>query len=195
MKQLSFIANYSQGFPSATSRYVIYRELIRANAWYELKNWDESVGLKYIRYQEDKGLSPFSIKIKAERVSRYFDWLIKNKNFKKSNPINKRFVPKFRDERTPQALTIDETKLFLKQIPQATWIGCRDKTAISLMLVNGLRIGSVCSLRWSDIEMKNNQMQINIKSKGNVMSTRQLRPDVVEQLKKLYLKTYGEKYE
>lgn len=192
MNHINPIELYSESLPSPTSRYVLYRELIAANSWCDLLKWDEATGVRYIRYLESKGLSPSSIKTKAERISRYFNWLLETGRWKKSNPINKRLIPKFRDERPPQALTAEETKLFLKQIPQATWIGCRDKVAATLMIANGLRIGSVCNIMWSDLEIKSGEMFLHLKSKGNVLSSRQLRADVANQIKKLYFKTYGE---
>ena len=191
----SLIKTYSEGLPSPVSRYVLYRELTTANDWCDVTRWNELKGITYIRSLEAKGLSPGFVKTKAQRVKRFFDWAIKNKHLKILNPIDNRLMPKFRDDRSPQALTTDETNQFVKKIPSATWIGCRDKSAISLMLVHGLRINSVCTLKWSDLEKRSDGFYIHIKSKGNVMTSRPLRGDVTNQLLKLYKKTYGKNYE
>ena len=119
----------------------------------------------------------------------------KNKHLKCTNPIDTRILPKFRDDRSPVALTIDETQKLLKQIPRANFIGCRDRSAISLMLVHGLRINTVCNIKWSDFEKRGDTYFIHTKSKGNVMTSRPLRTDVASQLLKLYEKTYGVKHE
>ena len=194
MKQAAtsdLIKLYSEGLPSPVSRYIIYRELIAAHEWSKLGKWHEQTGINYIRSLEIKNLSPSTIKTKALRVKRFFTWAIKNKHLKGANPIDDRFLPKFRDDRSPQALTIDETQKLLKQIPYATWIGSRDKAAITLMLVHGFRINTVCQMKWSDLERRGDTYYMHTKSKGNVMTSRPIRTDVIEQLKKLHFKTYG----
>ncbi|MBC7457486.1 MAG: tyrosine-type recombinase/integrase [Bdellovibrionaceae bacterium] len=190
-KANELIKRYSDGLPSAVSRYVLYRELTTADEWTPLYKWIEATGIQYIRSLELKGLSPGSIKTKAQRIKRFFDWAVKNKHLKCVNPIDTRILPKFRDDRSPVALTIDETQKLLKQIPRANFIGCRDRSAISLMLVHGLRINTVCNIKWSDVEKRGDTYFIHTKSKGNVMTSRPLRPDVAKQLLKLYEKTYG----
>ena len=166
-----------------------------ADKWTSLYIWNETTGIKFIRSLELKGLTPGSIKTKAQRIKRFFEWAIKNKHLECTNPIDNRILPKFRDDRSPVALTIDETQKLLKQIPRANFIGCRDRSAISLMLVHGLRINSVCGIKWSDFEKRGDTYFIHIKTKGNVMTSRPLRSDVANQLLKFYEKTYGVKYE
>ncbi len=50
------------------------------------------------------------------------------------------------------------------------------------MLVHGLRISSVVSLKWDDIETRGGETFINIWSKGGKLETKKLRNDVASLL-------------
>lgn len=184
------ILEFSQSYPSPASRYIMEREIRQANGWLAVNKWKPTDGMAYLRGLEEKGLSPSSIKTKCLRVAKFFSWMIESGYYKGPNPIPIKSLPKFRDARCPQALTKSEATKLMKQPAAVHWIGCRDRFALSLMLIHGIRIGSVSKLCWSDVERQGNSWIIKTKNKGNVYSSKVLRPDVADLMKKYYLKTY-----
>lgn len=184
------IREFSLSYPSQISRYIMERELKQANARLNILKWKPNDGMIYLRELESKGLNPSSIKTKVLRLSKFYSWLIENGHYKGINPIPVKSIPKFRESRTPQALTHAETVKLLKSVPSATWIGCRDRFALALMLIHGLRIGTVCNMEWDHIEKSGRDWIIKTKGKGGVYSSRILRPDVADLMKKFYFKTF-----
>lgn len=188
------IDSYSLGFPSENTRYVTRLELIGANKVSPLSKWTVDYGTKYIRSLQSK-VSPSSLIVKGRRLHGYFNWEIRQGLRSGLNPIDPRVLPKVRNTRSPQVLNENEINQLIKKIPKATWTGLRDHTAISLMLICGYRISTVTALNWCDLQKQNGDWVLNTKSKGNVYSSRKMRPDLVKLLLKYKAQTLGLKNE
>lgn len=182
------IERYCNTLASHTTRYATMIELQNAHKIKALSKWTESFATKQVRYWQ-QSLKGNTVLLKARRLKLYFDWEI-NQGLRKINPINMKAVPKVTDERAPQALTKLEAQKLLKQIPRHTWIGLRDRLAVSLMLIHGLRISSVISLKWDDVVLRNGETFINIWSKGGKLETKRLRNDVASLLWELNDKSF-----
>ena len=184
------ILTYCDSFPSETTRYVTRLELLKANRVKPLSQWASEFANKYIRSLEPQ-VSPASLLVKGRRLHGYFNWEIRNGYRKGLNPIDCRTLPKNRDKRSPQVLTESEIQKMLSKIPRATWLGTRDRAAISMMLLCGFRISTVTALNWSDLEKRNDGWVLHTKAKGNVRSSRLVRPDLAKLLLKYKSLTLG----
>jgi site-specific recombinase XerD len=129
------------------------------------------------------GLKQQSVIIKFQRLHRFFDWQIEQ-GHRKSNPIRVESLPRHRNMRAPNALTQTEVEKLYAVIPRTSWIGQRDRLAISLMLVHGFRISTIVALNWSDFEKRNDGVYIGTSAKNGVLRLDRLRPDVTKVFEK-----------
>lgn len=187
------ILTYCQSFPSETTRYVSRLELLKANENKPLTEWNAAYGTKYIRGLEGR-ISPSSLLVKGRRLHGFFNWEIRQGFRSGPNPIDVTVLPKCRDNRSPQVLSENEIQKVLSKIPKKTWLGVRDQTAISLMLICGYRISTVTGLNWEDLEKRSDGWVLHTRAKGNVQSARLIRPDLAKLLLKYKSLTLGREY-
>ncbi len=190
MKCKDAIKSYVNTLPSASTREVAGRELRLINTFKPLLSWSQADSISYMRHIQ-KTLQPSSVNTRMNRIRLFFEFHIDEGNYKKPNPVIKKMIPKFRDEKEPQVLTKDEVKLFLKKIPKGTWLGMRDRCAVGLQLIHGFRISTVLSMDWDHLEKRGADWYIYTKGKGCVTGARRLRPDMVAQLSKFHQQTFG----
>lgn len=186
---LKRIQTYCNGLPSASSRYVTFRDLTRANAYKPLSKWTEADSLAYIRKLETR-LKASTVLVQGRKLHAYFQWECDSIK-RKQNPVVLKSLPKARDQRKPDALTASETHQLLKKVPKSTWLGARDRLAIALMLINGYRISTVTSLRWSDLEKRAEGWFLHTTGKGGVQTTRLVRSDLIQEFNRYHKLTFG----
>jgi integrase len=181
------INSYCARFPSSASRASIQSELKQAQAYRPLPKWTETVFQERLRELQGQ-LKVQSVILKFQRLHRFFDWEIEQ-GFRRKNPIRLESLPKHRNMRAPNALTHKEVVRLYDTIPGRTWIGLRDRLAVSLMLVHGYRISSIIGLNWNDFQKRNDGFHIATSAKNGVEQSRRVRTDVQKVFEKFERKT------
>jgi integrase len=181
------INSYCARFPSSASRASIQSELRQANVYYPLVKWTEAIFQERLRELQSH-LKPQSVILKFQRLHRFFDWEIEQ-GFRRKNPIRLESLPKHRNMRAPNALTHKEVVRLYDVIPGRSWIGLRDRLAVSLMLVHGYRISSIIGLNWDDFQKRNDGFYIATSAKNGVEQSRRVRMDVQKVFEKFERKT------
>ena len=190
MKSIKAIENYINTIPGAATRAVALRELNFVNKVKPLNQWRSEDAISHLRGVQQK-LQPSTVSLRMNRLRCFFNYMIENKIYSGANPISKKIIPKYRDICEPQVLTKNEVDLFIKQIPKNTWLGNRDRCAVAMQLIHGLRVGSVLAMNWDDLEQRGQDWFLYTRGKGLVTGSRKLRPDVVRQLSKFHKLTFG----
>lgn len=141
---------------------------------------DRYIGI-YKNYIENTNLGIIKLKdLKPLTLQNYYNELVKKKNKTPdtikiinkvlsggmrqaqkeqlilNNPCLSVTLPKIQTKSEVMTFTIEEQKLFLKQLE-----GNRDKCMFSLALGLGLRIGELLGLKWSDINFENKELKIS----------------------------------
>lgn len=181
------INSYCGRFPSSASRASIQSELRQAQAYHPLSKWTEAVFQKRLRELQGQ-LKAQSVILKFQRLHRFFAWEIEQ-GFRQKNPIRLESLPKHRNMRAPNALTHKEVVRLYDVIPGRSWIGLRDRLAVSLMLVHGYRISSIIGLNWDDFQKRSDGFYIATSGKNGVEQSRRVRMDVQKVFEKFERKT------
>lgn len=141
---------------------------------------DRYIGI-YKNYIENTNLGIIKLKdLKPLTLQNYYNELVKKKNKTPdtikiinkvlsggmrqaqreqlilNNPCLAVTLPKIQNKSEVMTFTIEEQKLFLKQLD-----GNRDKCIFSLALGSGLRIGELLGLKWNDINFENKELKIS----------------------------------
>lgn len=118
-------------------------------------------GHKYINSEEQEvGLSNTTINIQLRVLKAFFNFLYREKliNF---NPVDSVKFLKTDTDNTNKSFTDEEIKAIFKQPNQRDYVGYRDYVAMTLLLDTGLRIGSLLSLRVSNIDFITRFITVN----------------------------------
>lgn len=181
------INEYLERFPSTASRAALRSELLQANDYRQLSRWSEATFQK--RLGELRAtLKTQSVILKFQRLHRYFSWEME-RGLRLTNPIRVESLPKYRNMRAPSALTQKDVKRLFDKVPQNTWIGLRDRLAMSLMLVHGYRISTIAGLNWTDFERRSDGLYVVTSAKYGVQQSRRVRMDVQKVFEKFERKT------
>lgn len=109
-------------------------------------------GHKYIdSSQQEIGLSDTTINIQLRVLKAFFNYLQREKLIE-VNPIESIKLIKQDTDDYNKGFTVDEIKAIFQQPNQRDYVGFRDYVAMVLLLDSGLRIGSLLSLRASNID-------------------------------------------
>ena len=181
------MAAYCERFPSEASRASIRSELWQAHGYCSLPRWSEVTFQERLRELQGQ-LKTQSIILKFQRLHRFYEWEIEQ-GFRRTNPIRLESLPKHRNMRAPIALSHKEVVRLYNVIPGRSWIGLRDRLAMSLMLVHGYRISTIVGLNWNDFEKHNDGFYVETSAKNGVLQTRRVRMDVQKVFEKFERKT------
>lgn len=165
------------------------RELLISHSFAPLPYWSEETALGFVRDQENR-VAKSTLNVRARRLHSFFNYCIEQGILIK-NPMNLRVVPKNRALTEPKTLSIEECHLMLRKIPKASFVGCRDRLAVALMMINGLRVSSVVSIDWEHLEKRSEGWVLKTYAKGGVIRNTILRPDVFQLFNNLHKKTFG----
>lgn len=109
-------------------------------------------GHKYIDSSKQKvGLSITTVNIQLRVLRAFFNYLY-NEKLIQVNPIESVKLLKTDIDDFNKTFTVDEIKAIFQQPNQRDYVGFRDYVAMTLLLDSGLRIGSLLSLRASNID-------------------------------------------
>jgi site-specific recombinase XerD len=178
---------YCERFPSAASRASVRSELRQAHGYLPLSEWTESTFQSRLRELQGR-LKTQSVILKFQRLHRFFTWEIEQGN-RRNNPIRLESLPRHRNMRAPNALTHNEVQRLYKMIPASSWIGLRDRLAMSLMLVHGYRISTIVGMNWTDFETRGDGFYVSTSAKNGVLQSRRVRADVQRIFDKFERKT------
>jgi len=178
---------YVERFPSSASRASIRSELLQANGYCPLPRWTEATFQRRLRELQGQ-LKAQSVILKFQRLHRYFAWEIEQR-CRRTNPIRLESLPKHRNMRAPSALTHKDVQRLYEVMPRSSWIGLRDRLAVSLMLVHGFRISTIAGLSWCDFERRSDGLYLATSAKYGVQESRRVRMDVQKVFEKFERKT------
>ncbi len=146
------VAGWLLGFASPHTRAAYGRDL---QAWL---GFCASVGARplgarrahvdaWARTLEANGLSPATVARRLSGVSSWYSWLIAE-DVLESSPLAHVRRPRVSDESATLGPTVDEARALLAA---AEYLGSKYEALISLLLLNGLRVGEVVSANVSDL--------------------------------------------
>ncbi len=117
----------------------------------------------FLRDLHDKPDKNRSLARKTASIKMFFRYLM-NQNIIAKNPVEKMDTPRF-EKPLPKFFTEEEINLLLK-IPEAdNKFGIRNRAIFELIYSSGLRIGEVCNVLLTDLDIKN--CLLRVKGKGN----------------------------
>ena len=106
------------------------------------------------RYLDDgrkRGLAAATIAGKHRALRGFFGWLVKRGLIQQS-PIDHVPIPQV-PKKEPRRSKLEEYQALLDSIPQSNWIDLRDRLAITVLFLCGLRVSEVANLRISDFNV------------------------------------------
>lgn len=183
------IGAYCERFPSEASRASLRSELVQAHRYYPLPRWTEGVFHERLRELQTT-LKTQSVVLKFQRLHRFFEWEIEH-GHRRQNPVRLESLPKHRNMRAPNALTHKEVQRLYTVMPRRSWIGLRDRLAVSLMLVHGYRISTIAGMNWEDFDRRFDGLHVKTSAKNGVQQSHRVRMDVQKVFEKFERKTLG----
>lgn len=132
------------------------------------------INAQTIQYYSDivinaEGISPNTKIARTRKVGGYLNWLYIHKY---TNQDYSRLLPEFK--RTPKAIpTIwseDEIERLVAAIDTVSPVGKRNYAIFLLLVRTGLRIGDIVTIKFSNIDWKNNVIILSQQKTGNVLS-------------------------
>ncbi|MEL7235448.1 MAG: tyrosine-type recombinase/integrase, partial [Chloroflexota bacterium] len=149
------------------------------------------------QYMEDMELSAASIYARVSRLSSYYDWLMKEPDFKdrlKHNPakIARPKAPKAYQSEKAKSLSDDDVKTLLHFVynkAQGDDLSARrDYALLRFYFATGKRRSEIINLRWRDIELKDNGLIIHTEEKGGLYRSTEIMDSGVKNALLAYLK-------
>ncbi|MEO5370148.1 MAG: tyrosine-type recombinase/integrase [Magnetococcus sp. DMHC-1] len=176
------IETFSSGFLDHCREKGLSQHTIRAynqdlkdfNIWISVNNgnnfYDKEAVSGWILYLRKNNIAPASIKRKIATLKIMFRWMHENNKIP-TNPFHMLRATIIIPRRLPRHLREDEL-IKLLQNPQSSSFDSKTdfhkntlKLALELMFATGIRIGELCSINESDINLS--EEKISIKGKGN----------------------------
>ncbi|HEX5097212.1 MAG TPA: tyrosine recombinase [Acidimicrobiia bacterium] len=110
---------------------------------------------RYLSYLHTRGYASRTLARKASSLRRYFDWLRRTGTIDASPAAN--LVAPKASGRLPRVLRTDEVEVLLDDVPARAdddaAVRMRDDAVLELLYGSGLRIGELCSLDVTDLDL------------------------------------------
>ncbi|WP_084822019.1 phage integrase SAM-like domain-containing protein [Bacillus sp. SA1-12] len=148
---------------------------------------------KFILHSQKKGNNASSTNSKLQRIRAFFNYMIEIEVIEK-NPASK--IPKAKQDIRIEVFTDYHIKQMLnyyrriKQREKVFW-AYRDHTIIVTLLGTGIRLSELTSMKWSDIDFKN--QTLSVFGKNRKLETIPITEKVIKELSAY--KTYCEQYQ
>jgi len=123
---------------------------LRARAIAE--NWPTVGVIEAFLADERSRLKPVSLAGRYRAMNVFFGWCVERELLPGANPMAKIKCPKVPKSK-PRAATIEDFDRFLSLMPSETWIDLRDRLAVNVMFLCGLRLAEVTDLTVSDFQL------------------------------------------
>lgn len=101
--------------------------------------------------EERQRVSAHSVAGRYRALKVWFDWLVKRKLLAASPMVQ--IEPPQTPKKAPRRTELDEYEALLESIPQTGWLNLRDRLAINVMFLCGLRVSELCALRADDFNV------------------------------------------
>lgn len=118
---------------------------------------------KYLQSLKRKDLSNKSISRKITAIKDFHNFLCEEYEYK-NNPSKEIETPKI-EKNLPVVLTVDEVSSMIKSIDTTKPLGKRNKAIIELLYACGLRVSELCTLKSSQINLR--EKYVDIIGKGD----------------------------
>jgi site-specific recombinase XerD len=126
---------------------------------------DRTMLRRYVAHLATRRYARRSIARKASALRRYFGWLHRTGRIS-TNPAARLSAPRG-DARLPRVLKADELRALLDERPDASpgddlgeAVAVRDDDVVELLYGSGLRVGELCALRPSDIDLERRRVAV-----------------------------------
>ena len=135
----------------------------------ELRRWRKAMYEKKTKYgghrpEENEGLRPASKNSYLRAVKRFFNWL-EEENLITYNPSRRlKFEPIGSYE--PKAVGLEDFKTLLRSIGRHSRKPIRDLAITLFLFDTGCRVGGLCGLKMSDLDLKNQSAYVYEKGRG-----------------------------
>lgn len=114
--------------------------------------------------EEQKRISEASVAGRFRALLAFFNWLVERKYLAVSPMVGveRRDAPK----RVPRRTDLESYQILIDSIPMAHWLDLRDRLAINVMFLCGLRVSEVAGLRIGDFDIRQGLLTVR-SGKGN----------------------------
>ncbi|WP_416293057.1 tyrosine-type recombinase/integrase [Paenibacillus illinoisensis] len=143
-------------------------------------------------YEKDrKGLAPSSVNVRIRVLRTFFTTLFKEDVINRNPAANLSLMRQ--EEDTVAPLTEDELRRFMKGPDQRQWAQWRDYVIIVTILDTGMRLGEICELEKSDLDLPRKQITLPAsKTKSRKSRVLPLSTETARLLKQLVTETARE---
>lgn len=162
-------------------------------AWYELQvkafiawlsrqkingsTWLRPETVEKFLAEEQERISEASVAGEYRALLAFFNWLVERKYLAVSPMVGvERRVP---PKHIPRRTDLHEYEALLDSIPQAHWLDLRDRLAINVMFLCGLRVSEVSALRLPDFDVPGKLLTVRA-GKGNKDRFVPMQPAVIQ---------------
>ncbi len=113
---------------------------------------------RYILHLRESGLTPRSVHDYYVCLRIFFNHLV-GEGYLPASPSDSTPPPRY-PKRLPNVLSLEQSQSLLDTIPDYSWIGQRDKTAVFLLLGSGLRLSEMLSLNIFDVDLTAGEIRV-----------------------------------
>jgi integrase/recombinase XerC len=152
----SLSANTVEAYRRDVRDFVVWAERARLTGPADV---DRLVLRRYLAYLGTRRMAKRSIARKAAALRRYFAWLART-GVVAADPSSRLTAPRG-EGRLPHVLKADDLETLLAdQAPAGEPADLRDRAVVELLYGSGLRVGELCGLRPSDVDLVRGQVLV-----------------------------------
>lgn len=122
---------------------------------------------RFLIAEEERGMSIGTRRARHRSLDIWFNWISDQDSY--GNPSNLmrrsdgrlKLKPPRKAKHKPRRANLDDLKTVIDSISLSDWIGLRDRSMLLLALDSGLRIGELCALEISDVDIAERTVHVH----------------------------------
>jgi integrase/recombinase XerC len=125
---------------------------------FSLGEFSKEMIREFLANLHENKISKKSASRRLSALRTFAKYLVLNKVIK-NNPLTEIRNPKI-EKKLPSFLTAEQVIQFFKAPDLTTYLGVRDRTIMELLYATGIRVGELCSLNKSSVNLKEGMLQV-----------------------------------
>jgi len=123
-----------------------------------LSEFDITIVREFIIYEQERGMSPFTVQGKVRALKAFASWLF-NEGYTTDHVLYNLKMPKA-PQNLIEPLTAVEIDQLVKYQNPLTSLGCRNTAILVLLLDTGIRVSELCGLRFEDVHIEGGYLKV-----------------------------------